>query len=204
MILGGGWIRANDVITPQENADWQEKLKYKNKFHKTSDGMYIIPTGTEHGIDNVLIITDGNYDTPKVSAVIRINDNEESILSDLREVINGFAKGSSLVSSKLIQVLEQEGILKLYRDVDYQSFEEYRTRRKGSGSKTYRRSYTFSDGEGPGGLSDETGSDPDNGGYSNDSRPQSILDNEEPNFALRAPAEETKDLIAVHNGSNMG
>ena len=30
-------------------------------------------------------------------------------------------------------------------------------------------------GEGPGGLSDETGSDPDNGGYSNDSRPQSIL-----------------------------
>ena len=77
--------------------------------------------------------------------------------------------------SKLIQNLEQEGILKLYRDIDYQSFEEYRTRRKGSGSKTYRRSYTFSDGEGPGGLSDETGSDPDNGGYSNDSRPQSIL-----------------------------
>ena len=21
------WMRANDVITPQENADWQEKLK---------------------------------------------------------------------------------------------------------------------------------------------------------------------------------
>ncbi len=169
----------------------------KNKFHKASDGMYIIPTGTEHGIDNVLIITDGNYGTPKVSAVIRINDNEESILSDLREVINGFAKGSSLVSSKLIQVLEQEGILKLYRDIDYQSFEEYRTRRKGSGSKTYRRSYTFSDGEGTGGLSDETGSYVDNGRYSNDSRSQGILDSEEPNFALRAPADETKGLIAV-------
>ena len=101
--------------------------------------------------------------------------------------------------SEFAQSLEQEGILELYRSVDFQSFEEYRTRGKGSGSKTYRRSYTFSDGEGTGGLSDETGSYVDNGEYSNDSRPQNILDNEEPNFALRAPVEETKDLIAVHN-----
>ena len=151
---------------------------------------------TEHGIDNVLIITDGNYDAPKVSAVIRINDNEESILSDLREVINGFAKGSSLVSSKLIQVLEQEGILELYRDVDYQSFEEYSTKRKGSGSKTYRRSYTFSDGEGTGRLSNETGSDVDDGRYSNDSRSQSVLDNN-PDFAVRRLTEDSSGFKVV-------
>ncbi|MEF2675888.1 MAG: hypothetical protein U0M70_06605 [Eubacteriales bacterium] len=161
--------------------------------------MYIIPTGTEHGIDNVLIITDGDYNTPKVSAVIRINDNAESILSDVREIIYDYSERTSLVPSEFAQSLKQEGILELYRSVDFQSFEEYPTRRKGSGSKTYRRSYTFSDGEGTGGLSDETGSYVDNGEYSNDSRPQNILDNEKSNFALRAPVEETKDLIAVHS-----
>ena len=93
----------------------------KNKFHKTSGGMYIIPTGTEHGIDNVLIITDGNYNTPKVSVVIRINDNAESILSDLREVIYDYSKRTSLVPSEFAQSLEQEGILELYRSVDLES-----------------------------------------------------------------------------------
>ena len=100
------------------------------------------------------------------------------------------------MSSKLIQVLEQEGILKLYRDIDYQSFEKYRTRRKGSGGKTYRRSYTFSDGEGTGGLSDETGSDSDNGGYSNDSRSQGVLDNNS-DFAVRRLTEDSSGFKVV-------
>ena len=60
-------------------------IKRGEKFRKTYDGYYMIPTG-ENGINNTIVITDGDYIKPSIESVIKINIDNETELSNVRAV----------------------------------------------------------------------------------------------------------------------
>ena len=88
-----GWAYVNGILYGRATAVFLSKvasIKTGVKFVRSADGDYIIPTGHEDGINNILVYTDGNILNPSIDRIVKINlDNETNI-----ELIRGelFAK----------------------------------------------------------------------------------------------------------------
>lgn len=85
-----GWARVNGIISAKENWTFYKRLSDKRigaEFPRTSDGKYIFSVGDLFGVNNVLIVSDGNQANPSIEKVYRIAfDNETDIDIVRREV----------------------------------------------------------------------------------------------------------------------
>ena len=74
-----GWAKENGLINDEEYANFFNKIggiKRGEKYRRTADGMYMVPTG-RNGVENTIIVTDGDYMNPSIESVIKINlDND--------------------------------------------------------------------------------------------------------------------------------
>ena len=60
-------------------------IRHGGHFDRMPDGTYIIPTGAEEGVNNVLVFTDGKLDNPTIKQVVRINFENETDNSTIRD-----------------------------------------------------------------------------------------------------------------------
>ncbi len=151
-----GWVRANDVLNVREFKDFESKFaSAKNgvKYNKSINNEFIIPICDTkddlYGVDNVLVFAKGTLTSPRISKIIRINLDNETVLSIAREII--YDNESIGVQT------ENSSIFKVYASTNI-SYNEYIKNRerlsnndttnngskngKGSGEETKRYSIT--------------------------------------------------------------
>lgn len=114
------WAMDNGLLSNAESAVFFENIgaiKRGEKFRKTYDGYYMIPTG-ENGINNTIVITDGDYIKPSIESVIKINIDNETELSNVREDIYESKAGMHSSTSEIVRGYEEEGISIEYKRED--------------------------------------------------------------------------------------
>lgn len=114
------WAMDNGLLSNAESAVFFENIgaiKRGEKFRKTYDGYYMIPTG-ENGINNTIVITDGNYIEPSIESVIKINADNETDIETFREDIYESKSGMHSSASKIVRSYEEEGISIEYKRKD--------------------------------------------------------------------------------------
>ena len=106
-----GWAKENNVVNNKEYRDFFERMSdFKNGavYPQDSDGNYIIAVG-ESEVKNTLIFTDGNYESPSVEKVVKINLDNETKLSDTRSDIYASEQfGLSYESNGILEVYTRE------------------------------------------------------------------------------------------------
>lgn len=133
-----GWAYVNHVLNTEESADFFAKLSdIKNgaEINRTFDGKYIVAVGVKsgdmEGVKNVLVFTDGNYRSPSVDRVIRINLYDETSIEIVREGIYEIER-SSRTTDEIIEDYFAPGIVNAYSEG---VFPNYRQLRTGNGSR---------------------------------------------------------------------
>ena len=114
------WAMDNGLLSNAESAVFFENIgaiKRGEKFRKTYDGYYMIPTG-ENGINNTIVITDGDYIEPSIESVIKINADNETDIETFREDIYESKSGMHSSASKIVRGYEEEGISVEYKRED--------------------------------------------------------------------------------------
>ena len=123
------WAIDNGLLSNAESAVFFENIgaiKRGEKFRKTYDGYYMIPTG-ENGINNTIVITDGNYIEPSIESVIKINADNETDIETFREDIYESKSRMHSSSSKVVRSYEEKGILVEYKRSDIWLYDGIRT-----------------------------------------------------------------------------
>lgn len=123
------WAMDNGLLSNAESAVFFENIgaiKRGEKFRKTYDGYYMIPTG-ENGINNTIVITDGNYIEPSIESVIKINADNETDIETFREDIYESKSGMHSSASKIVRSYEEKGILVEYKRSDIWLYDGIRT-----------------------------------------------------------------------------
>ena len=123
------WAIDNGLLSNAESAVFFENIgaiKRGEKFRKTYDGYYMIPTG-ENGINNTIVITDGNYIEPSIESVIKINADNETDIETFREDIYESKSGMHSSASKIVRSYEEKGILVEYKRSDIWLYDGIRT-----------------------------------------------------------------------------
>ncbi|MDO4481670.1 MAG: hypothetical protein Q4C14_02940 [Bacillota bacterium] len=83
-----GWAVQNQILTRREYARFEKQVgdkKRGDKYNRSAEGILIIPTGDEQGIENVLVYTDAKHGNPSIEKVVIINGEYETILADIRK-----------------------------------------------------------------------------------------------------------------------
>ena len=123
-----GWVRANNVLDANQWKDFNSKFTDANKFNtyfeKSLSDELIIPVNNMikegFGIDNALVFAKGTPSNPNVTKIIKINLNDETDLSYLREIIyENESKGIQTKDSQLFKV---------YARADFPNYDEYKSR----------------------------------------------------------------------------
>lgn len=140
-----GWVRANDILSKEEYGLFNKALsdlKNGEYYNKNSLGEYMIPVG-EKGILNKIVYAKGTYINPKITKVLEINLNDETILAFYREVIYESEQQNIRISE------QNSSLLKEYvRDAfSYQSFINKSTKPDSSGIKNGTRSSGKAEGD---------------------------------------------------------
>ena len=123
------WAIDNGLLSNAESAVFFENIgaiKRGEKFRKTYDGYYMIPTG-ENGINNTIVITDGNYIEPSIESVIKINADNETDIETFREDIYESKSRMHSSASKIVRSYEEKGILVEYKRSDIWLYDGIRT-----------------------------------------------------------------------------
>ncbi len=159
-----GWARVNGVISAAENKTFSQCLSDKQNGaspQRTSDGKYIFAVGNQQGVNNVLIVSDGNYVSPSIERVYRIElDNETDIDVLRREIYDREKRDWSRARDAITHYFGEE-LVKSYGRFDYATYSEQRAsqrpRNAGSGSGKNKRYYRFEqDGSGDNGEVEQT------------------------------------------------
>lgn len=85
-----GWASVNCAISGKELSVFYRKIaeiKTGTVFSKNGKRQTIIPVGEKFGVENVLVFTNGNYDSPSIDKVIRIDLDTATEIEFLREAI---------------------------------------------------------------------------------------------------------------------
>ena len=137
-----GWAKVNDVLTNNELADFQEKVGIKknqnNKWYMDlENGRHMFAVGKE-GVNSTLIISDGDYNTPSIEKVYKIDLNNETDIEIVRDVLYENEKQSGwTLSSIATEEIYGNGIIRSYSGKDFETFQEQSRkykRTKGNGS----------------------------------------------------------------------
>lgn len=144
-----GWACVNGIISAKENWTFYKRLSDKRigaEFPRTSDGKYIFSVGDLFGVNNVLIVSDGNQANPSIERVYRIAfDNETDIDIVRREVYEREKRDSARAGSYVQQIFTEELIKFCVRQdcLTYRELRSERPRNERSGSRENNRNYRF-------------------------------------------------------------
>ena len=87
------WVYDSEIFSVEESKLFHEKISEINQgseaFSKNSAGEYMIP------IENKIIFTDGNYDSPYVREIVEVLTEYQTEYDDIRERIYNVEKGKS-------------------------------------------------------------------------------------------------------------
>lgn len=120
------WAMDNGLLSNAESAVFFENIgaiKRGEKFRKTYDGYYMIPTG-ENGINNTIVITDGNYIEPSIESVIKINVDNETDLAKIREDIYESKAGMHPSNRTFVRMYKEIGVFDEYNREDMRALVE--------------------------------------------------------------------------------
>ena len=165
------WVKEYKVVTPREYEDFISKvmsIRTGTHFEKASNGLYMIPTGDEFGVNNTIIFTDGNYNNPSVEKVVHINLDNETAIEKVRDYIYekeiGKWKYASRVAGNIFsKELFTEHRIEDFRDIHSTSRRtEGSTRTEDSGHNSQQRNGRRNYKEGTGTLKGYRGENLDN------------------------------------------
>lgn len=87
------WVYDSEIFSVEESKLFHEKISEINQgseaFSKNSADEYMIP------IENKIIFTDGNYDSPYVREIVEVLTDNQTDFDDIRECIYSVEKGES-------------------------------------------------------------------------------------------------------------
>lgn len=109
-----GWAVENKILTKKQYARFNKQIgdiRRGEQYNKSSDGLYIVPTGDEQGIENVLVYTDARFADPSIEKVVFIDSDDATAIDITTEVIY-FAEQTGDI--RLINELEKEGNISSY------------------------------------------------------------------------------------------
>jgi len=136
-----GWAVVNEVLDETEQAALFDRLSDKKNgtsFERTHDKKYIFPVGEEFGVNNVLVVSNGNYYKPSIERIHRIMlDNETDI-----DIVRRYLYAAEKQGNRAVQALRShmdEDIFESHYRTDFPTYQEVRStgsRKPGSGSQT--------------------------------------------------------------------
>ena len=129
------WVKDNSIVSDREYEDFISKvmsIKTGTHFEKASNGLYIIPTGDEFGINNTLIFTDGNSNNPSIETVVHINLDNETAIEKVRDYIYEKEIGKWKYASRVVGNIFPKGVFSEYRAEDFRNFRSSAGRRQRS------------------------------------------------------------------------
>ena len=129
-----GWVRANDVISPRQWADFNSKFTQakngREQFVKTKSGDFIIPVndmaGDSFGVDNVLVYARGSLENPKISKIVKINLANETDIDIIRSDIYAYEKRGNTQTSSYVASLYGEEFIREYTQQTVRNYQEYK------------------------------------------------------------------------------
>lgn len=114
------------LVTKQEFAVFFEKLgslKRGDSYRKTKDGLYMIPTG-ENGVENTIIVTNGDYVNPSIEGIVKINLDNENDIYKVREAYYESRTGMRSSLGETVGSYREEGLFTEYNRDDISMFED--------------------------------------------------------------------------------
>ncbi len=129
------WVKDNSIVSDREYEDFISKvmsIKTGTHFEKASNGLYIIPTGDEFGINSTLIFTDGNSNNPSIEKVVHINLDNETAIEKVRDYIYEKEIGKWKYASRVVGNIFPKGVFSEYRAEDFRNFHSSAGRRQRS------------------------------------------------------------------------
>ncbi len=119
------WAVLNGILSQNETGKFLQKIgekKLGTRFQQTLDGLYMIPVGQEIA-ENTIVFTDGDWKSPSIKKVIKIQSNNGYFVDEIKEVIYEYEKrGLQVKTAELFYV---------YHSKDYE-FAIWSKERRGS------------------------------------------------------------------------
>lgn len=135
-----GWAVANNILSDEELAVYQKQvgdIKRGEYYHKTQNGLYMIPTG-ENDIFDVLVYTDANHDNPSIKKIVKIKSEDNDVIDWIRSEIYDAEQQASF---GIIDAYIEKGVLDGFTVRDY-DYAEWQRRRGTEASKRNERNHS--------------------------------------------------------------
>lgn len=133
-----GWVRGNDVISP---ASWRRhdsllaNIKSGSvKASKNADGMLVSSITDDNGIENIVVVSDGDTQSPTVERIFKIEKEFEDLVEGIRNAIKHAESRYGKDSGRSIERFIADGLVKRYSPEDFPTLAEHT--RAGSNGKT--------------------------------------------------------------------
>ena len=135
------WVYDAQIFSVTENKKIHQKISELNQgsksFSKTANDEYMIP------IENKLIFTDGNYNSPYISEVVEVLTDSATEFEVIKETIYNVEKGK-LDKSEEVRTLKAmfgDGIIVSYKSGNDGVYDWQNGKRKGKSRSTVIRNY---------------------------------------------------------------
>lgn len=130
-LSGREWNQVKEAVSNYNNLN--------HSYEKSSDGDIIIP------VNNKLVYTDGDYDSPGINKVIEFDSDTETEIDEARRLIYGAEKGKYTLTDayEVIEAFTRDGFINEYSEKGSKSGKRYdrRTGRGKSRSDSYHAGF---------------------------------------------------------------
>ena len=121
-----GWTKVNNILNKQNSAELLKAIgdiKRGYNVEQATDGSYMVEVASlPDGAKDTIIYTDGDYENPGISKVVKINIDNETEAREIKEAIYGTEQNT--LDNSVIENLEAEGVLKVYDRRSSPSYKE--------------------------------------------------------------------------------
>lgn len=122
-----GWAKVNDVLTNSEFADFMTKVGIKERqnnhwYLDLHNGKHMFAVGVD-GVNNILIVSDGNFNNPSIERVYHIGLDNETDIENVRDGIYARENRNFALSSEIIQDYWRDEPVYVYGPSDFFSYE---------------------------------------------------------------------------------
>ncbi len=143
-----GWVVVNKVLTGKElkkfNSQWTDAQKHKFKYPKSSNGNIIITVGDTYASADTLVYTNGTFENPIITKVVKIVPKDPSDVSYLREeIVMGEDSGNEYIWAIVKSLAGEESFI-FYTPQDFGTYSEL------TNAKTERQGLQNSNGDSDG------------------------------------------------------
>ncbi len=135
-----GWALVNNVVGGKEARTFFLNIgdmKNGAVFPETSDNRFIMAVGDKFGVNNVLIVTNGNHAEPSIDRVYWIDLDNETDIEIVRDYIYECEDDTQFTARADAQEIYGETLVQRYARQNYPAYKELRA---GSGSRSTRGS----------------------------------------------------------------